>query len=39
MFKPKLVGAIAMALGLAFSGVANAGKVTIKVQSVLPHQG
>jgi TRAP-type mannitol/chloroaromatic compound transport system substrate-binding protein len=36
MFKPKLVGAIAMALGLAFSGVANAGKVTIKVQSVLP---
>ncbi|HUV21492.1 MAG TPA: TRAP transporter substrate-binding protein [Gammaproteobacteria bacterium] len=36
MFKPKLVGAIAVALGLAFSGVANAGKVTIKIQSVLP---
>jgi TRAP-type mannitol/chloroaromatic compound transport system substrate-binding protein len=36
MFKPKLVGAMAMALGIVFSGVANAGKVTIKVQSVLP---
>jgi len=38
MFKPKLVGAIALALGIVFSGVASAGKVTIKIQSVLPTQ-
>jgi TRAP-type mannitol/chloroaromatic compound transport system substrate-binding protein len=36
MFKRSLIGAIAMALGILFSGVATAGKVTIKIQSVLP---
>ena len=36
MFKPSLIGAMAMALGIVFSGVATAGKVTIKIQSVLP---
>ena len=36
MFQPKLAGAIAVALGLIFSGVTNADSVTIKVQSVLP---
>jgi TRAP-type mannitol/chloroaromatic compound transport system substrate-binding protein len=36
MFKRSLIGAMAMALGIVFSGAALAGKVTIKVQSVLP---
>ena len=36
MFKPSLIGAMAMALGIVFSSVAVAGKVTIKIQSVLP---
>lgn len=36
MFKPSLMGAMAVALGIIFSGVATAGKVTIKIQSVLP---
>ncbi len=36
MSKRKLLGAMAVVLGIVFSGIASAGKITIKVQSVLP---
>ena len=36
MFKRSLLGAMVVVLGIVFSGVASAGKVTIKIQSVLP---
>ena len=36
MFKRSLLGAMTVVLGIVFSGVATAGKVTIKIQSVLP---
>jgi len=36
MFNFRCTGAFVVALGLVFSGAASAGKVTIKVQSVLP---
>jgi len=36
MFKRSLLGAMTVALGIVFSGAATAGKVNIKIQSVLP---
>lgn len=36
MSKRKLLGAMAVVLGIVFSGIVSAGKITIKIQSVLP---